>query len=44
LCSAIDLLDVASQRINEDLPNASLQPTGHQESPNVLKVWGRFGE
>ena len=31
LCGAIDVLDEASCTIREGLPNASLQPTGHQE-------------
>ena len=30
LCDSIELLDVASRTIREGLPNASLQPTGHQ--------------
>ena len=36
LCSAIELLDVASRRIREELPNASLQPTGHQAMETAL--------
>lgn len=36
LCSAIDQLDGASRRIREDLPNASLQPTGHQALETAL--------
>jgi hypothetical protein len=30
LCDSIDMLDVACRKIREDLPNANLQPTGHQ--------------
>ena len=30
LCDSIELLDVASRTIREGLPNAILQPTGHQ--------------
>ena len=30
LCDAIEVLDVAGRTIREELPNASLQPTGHQ--------------
>jgi len=36
MCSAIDLLNVASQRIREELPNASLQPTGYQALETAL--------
>jgi hypothetical protein len=31
LCRAIDQLGVASRRVRQLLPNASLQPTGHQD-------------
>jgi hypothetical protein len=36
LCRAIDLLDVASRRIREELPSASLQPTGYQALETAL--------
>lgn len=36
LCGAIDQLDVASRRVREELPNANLQPTGHQALETAL--------
>lgn len=36
LCSAIDQIGRASRRIREELPNASLQPTGHQALETAL--------
>jgi len=42
LCSAINLLDVASRRIREELLTASLQPTGHQ--PLEIALFGASAE
>jgi hypothetical protein len=36
LCSTIDQLGPASRRIREELPSASLQPTGHQALETAL--------
>jgi hypothetical protein len=50
LCGAIDLLDVSSRRVREELPNASVQSTGHQAlelalfgaSADQAVVWPRL--